>query len=249
MSDVTRAEVCAVACADAWRGDGARLASAFGFVPLIGARLARATFEPDLLISDGEAYLIANTLPIDGKGEKVVEGWLPFRDVFRLLATGRRHVMMAPSQIDRYGNMNLSVIGDHARPKRQLIGSRGGPGNTVNHATSYWVANHSARVFVEQVDFVSGVGTKRAREAGLRFHDLRRVVTNLAVLDFEAEDGAMRIRSVHPGVTVDEVRAATGFEIVVEDDVAESRLPTSEELRLIRDLLDPRSLRDKEVAA
>ena len=248
MSDVTRAEVCAVACADAFRGDGERLASAFGFVPLIGARLARATFEPDLLVSDGEAYLVANTLPIAG-GEKVVEGWLPFREVFQLLANGRRHVMMAPSQIDRYGNMNLSCIGDHARPKRQLIGSRGAPGNTVNHTTSYWVANHSPRVFVEEVDFVSGVGTKRAREAGLRFHQLRRVVTNLAVLDLEADDGGMRVRSVHPGVTVDDVRAATGFDLALADDLATTRTPTDQELSLIRDVLDPGRLRDKEVAA
>ena len=248
MSDVSRAEVCAVACADAWRGDGERLASAFGFVPLIGARLARATFETDLLISDGEAYLVANTLPIAG-GEKVVEGWLPFREVFQLLASGRRHVMMAPSQIDRFGNMNLSCIGDHAKPSRQLIGSRGAPGNTVNHATSYWVANHSPRVFVEEVDFVSGVGTRRAREAGLRFHDLRRVITNLAVLDFETDDGAMRIRSVHPGVTPQEVRSATGFDLASSGDVAETRLPTQEELRLIREVLDPGRLRDKEVAA
>ena len=249
MSDVTRAEVSVVACADAWRGDGARLASAFGFVPLIGARLARATFEPDLLISDGEAYLIANTLPINGKGDKVIEGWLPFREVFTLLASGRRHVMMAPSQIDRVGNMNLSVIGQHAKPARQLIGSRGGPGNTVNHATSYWVANHSPRVFVEEVDFVSGVGTRRARDSGLRFHDLRRVVTNLAVLDFETDDGAMRIRSVHPGVTVDEVHAATGFDLATSGAVDESRPPTDDELRLIREVLDPGNLRDKEVKA
>ncbi len=249
MSDATRAEVCAIACADAWRGDGGRLASAFGFVPLIGARLARATFEPDLLISDGEAYLIANTLPVNGKGEKVVEGWLPFREVFQLLAAGRRHVMMAPSQIDRFGNMNLSCIGDHAKPKRQLIGSRGAPGNTVNHATSYWVANHSPRVFVEQVDFVSGIGTKRAREVGLRYHELRRVVSNLAVMDFETDEGEMRIRTVHPGVTVDEVQQATGFDLAARDDTAATRLPTEEELRIIREILDPGGLRDKEVAA
>ena len=248
MSDVTRAEVCAVACAEVWRGDGERLASAFGYAPLIGARLARATFEPDLLVSDGEAYLIANTLPLTG-GEKVVEGWLPFRDVFQLLANGRRHVMMAPSQIDRFGNMNLSCIGDHAKPKRQLIGSRGAPGNTVNHATSYWVANHSPRVFVEKVDFVSGVGTRRARDAGLDHHDLRRVVTNLAVLDFEGEDGAMRIRAVHPGVTVDEVRAATGFPLDGNGEVPETRLPTGEELRLIREVIDPTGLRETEVKA
>ena len=73
------------------------------------------------------------------------------------------------------------------------------------------------------------------------------MVTNLAVLDFETPDNRMRIRSVHPGVTVDEVVAATGFDLVVPDDVAESRVPTGEELRLIREVIDPRGLRYAEV--
>src|SRR5690348_2542209 len=99
---------------------------------------------------------------------------------------------------------------------------------------------------------VSGVGYDRARELGSlasRFHEIRRVVTNLGVLDFESPDHRMRLRSLHPGVTVDEVVAATGFELVIPDDVPESRLPTDEELRLIRDVIDPNDLRTKEVAA
>lgn len=96
---ISRDEYCAIACAEAFRGDGEVLASAFGAVPTIGARLARATFEPGLLLSDGEALLVANDLPLGG-GEKVVEGWLPFRDVFGVVAAGRRHVMMMPSQVE-----------------------------------------------------------------------------------------------------------------------------------------------------
>ena len=117
-----------------------------------------SSIQPDLLITDGEASLIANPFPVDGDGDKVVEGWLPFRSVFDLVWSGRRHVMMGATQIDQYGNQNISCIGDWQRPKVQLLGSRGGPGNTVNHATSYWIGNHSKRVFVEEVDFVSGVG-------------------------------------------------------------------------------------------
>jgi acyl CoA:acetate/3-ketoacid CoA transferase beta subunit len=124
---------------------------------------------------------------------------------------------------------------------------RGGPGNTVNHTTSYWVPSHSPRVFVESVDFVSGVGYDRVPPGA--FHEIRVVVSNLGVFDFTTPDHSMRIRSVHPGVTVDEVREATGFELAVDDDVAESRLPTDEELRLIRDVIDPKSLRDAEVKA
>jgi acyl CoA:acetate/3-ketoacid CoA transferase beta subunit len=242
MSDVTRAEVCVVACADAWRGDGAVLASAFGMAPTLGARLAKATFEPDLLVSDGEAMLIAGPLPYGSK-DAVVEGWIPFRSVFDTVWSGRRHVMMGATQIDRHGNQNISVIGDHAKPAKQLIGVRGAPGNTVSHATSYWIPRHVARTFVERVDMICGVGTDRGAA------DLRRVVTNLCVCDFEGPDRTMRIRSLHPGVTVDEVVQNTGFELAIPEDLGETRFPTREELALIRDVLDARSIRDSEVRA
>ncbi len=240
MSAVTRAETCVVACAEAWRGDGEILASPMGLIPRLGAELARLTFAPELVLSDGEAHLIAGD---------TVEGWLPYRAVFGIVAAGRRHVMMGASQIDRYGNQNISVIGDHARPKVQLIGARGGPGNTANHPTSYWVPNHSPRVFVERVDFVSGVGYDRAREAGLDHHEIRYVVTNLGTFDFATPDNRMRIRSLHPGVTPEEAQDATGFDLVVADDVPVTRDPTDEELGLIREVLDPEDLRKTEVPA
>ena len=236
----TRAEVCVAACADAWRGDGEIVCSPMGTIPRIGALLARATFAPDLLISDGEATLITD----DG----MPEGWLPFRSVFDVVAAGRRHVMMGASQIDRFGNQNISAVGDWHQPKVQLLGARGAPGNTANHTTSYWVPNHSTRVFVESVDFVSGVGYDRAaQEPALEgLHEIRVVVTNLAVLDFDTVDRSMRLRSVHPGVSVEEVLAATGFELEA-DDVARTRMPSDDELTLIRDVLDPRGARSGEV--
>ena len=240
-----------VACAEAWRGDGEVLASPIGVVPTIAARLAKATFEPDLVLTDGEAYMVANPLPVGRPPEqKVIEGWLPFRSVFDILWAGRRHVMMGATQIDRYGNQNIACIGDWHRPKAQLLGVRGAPGNTVNHPTSYWVPNHSKRAFVEHVDVVSGVGYRRAAETGAsasRFHEIRVVVTNKAVLDFATPDHAMRVRSVHPGVAVEDVIEATSFPLVVPDDLDETRLPTDEELRLVREVLDPTGLRRSEV--
>src|SRR6478735_3602417 len=182
----------------------------------------------------------------------VVEGWIPFPKVFDVVAWGKRHVMMGATQIDRHGNQNISAIGDFARPKRQLLGSRGAPGNTVNNRTSYWVPRHSPRVFVERVDVVSGVGPKRAKEAGpaaARFNDIHRIVSNLGVFDVGGPDDTLRLLSVHPGVTVDEVRAQSGCEISLPDgDVPSTREPTTEELVLIREVLDPRGLRLKEVA-
>jgi acyl CoA:acetate/3-ketoacid CoA transferase beta subunit len=248
-----RADVCIVACAEAWRGDGEILASPMGVIPVIGARLAKATFEPDLLITDGEAFVVANPMPVGHDSHpKIVEGWLPFRSVFDVVAAGRRHVMMGASQLDRFGNQNISCIGEWHRPKVQLLGVRGAPGNTVNHPASYWVPNHSTRVFVPKVDMVSGVGYNRAAQAGpeaSRFHEIRRVVTNLGVFDFETEDRTMRVRSIHPGVSLDEVTTNTGFELVVLDEVPETREPTADELELIREVLDPDGLRHDEVKA
>jgi len=247
--DATRAEVCAAAIADAFSDDGEIFASPMGLLPTLGARLCKLTSNPDLLISDGESLFLGGVPPLGEKAD-VIEGWIPFRRVFDVVAYGKRHVMMGATQVDRHGNQNISAIGDFAKPKRQLLGARGAPGNTVNNRTSYWVPKHSTRTFVEQVDVVSGVGPGRAKEAGpaaSRFNDIHRIVTNLAVLDVGGAGGTLRLLSVHPGVTVDEVREASGCEIQVGDDVPETRAPGMEELILIREVLDPKSLRDKEV--
>jgi acyl CoA:acetate/3-ketoacid CoA transferase beta subunit len=247
----TRAEVCAVAIAETFRGDGEILCNPIGTLPMIGGRLARETFEPDLVMTDGEALLVANAQPVGVESPpKVVEAWNPYRRMFDVVWSGRRHVMMGATQVDRYGNQNIAAIGGTwEQPKAQLLGFRGAPGNTINNATSYWVPNHSPRVLVERVDVVTGIGYDRAAELGphaARFHEIRRVVTNLCVLDFETPDHRMRLRSVHPGVTVDEVVAATGFELAIGDDVPESRAPTEAERALI-EAIDPSNLREREV--
>ncbi|WP_338889076.1 CoA-transferase subunit beta [Rhodococcus sovatensis] len=250
-SDITRAEVCVTACADAWRGAGEILAHAVGTVPAISARLARLTFEPDLVLSDGECFFVSDPPPLGktaSNGGGTIEAWVPFRSIFDVLNSGRRHSMMGASQIDRFGNQNISAIGDWRKPTRQLIGVRGAPGNTVNHRTDYWVARHSARVFVEHVDVVSGVGNDRAAaESGstMKYHDLGVVVTDLAVLDYSAE-GVLKVRSLHPGVSAEDVQSNTGFDIDTSSATT-TRLPSEEELQLIRTVIDPTSLRAREV--
>ncbi|MFI5495186.1 CoA-transferase subunit beta [Actinoplanes sp. NPDC051859] len=237
----TRAEICVTACAEVWRGDGAILAGPMALIPRLGARLAQLTFAPDLVLSDGEATLVCDDRP---------EGWLPYRAVFQVVAAGTRHAMMGASQLDRYGNQNISCIGAWERPSAQLLGVRGAPGNTINHAVSYWVPRHSPRVFVEHVDVVSGIGYDRATALGSpsnRFHEIRTVVTDLAVLDFATPDRSMRLRSVHPGVSTADVVQKTGFALVVPDAAPDTRLPTAAELVLIRQRLDPDGLREKEL--
>jgi acyl CoA:acetate/3-ketoacid CoA transferase beta subunit len=246
----SRAEVCIVACAEAWRGDGEIAASPMGLIPTAGARLARATFEPDLLLSDGEARFVTGTWALGQPAPGPVEGWIPFRSVFDLVWHGSRHVMMGPAQIDRYGNANISAIGDYAQPARQLLGVRGAPGNTVHHPTSYWVPRHLPRVFVPAVDMVSGIGYDRtgAADGGAgQFLDLRRVVTNLAVLDFGGPGHTMRLVSVHPGVDVAEVVENTGFELAIDGVIPPTRQPTPAELTLIREVIDPAGLCDREL--
>lgn len=247
MMAVSRAEVCAVACAELFRDAGEIMVSPMTTMVSIGARLARLTFAPDILLSDGEAQLLADTPAIGGAG--AIEGWMPFGRVFETLAWGRRHVVMGANQVDRYGNQNLSAFGPLQHPTRQMFGVRGAPGNTINHATSYWVGNHSSRVFCDHVDVVSGIGWNKVDPANpaYRFVNVFRVVSNLGVFDFGGPDHTMRALSLHPGVEPDEVRDNTGFEVAGLGDAQRTRLPSGEELTLIRERIDPKALRDKEV--
>jgi glutaconate CoA-transferase subunit B len=247
-TDYELVELCIAACADAFAGSGEVLASGIGLIPRLGASLAKLTSSPDLLITDAECTLLAEPAPVGPRGDYALraEGWLPFRKIFDLVWGGRRHAMTMPSQIDRYGTVNISCIGDWARPKAQLLGVRGLPGNSINHPSSFFVPNHSKRSFVTKVDMASTVSYDPERWGpGVRrdFHRFPRVISNLAVMDFEGPGSSMRIRSFHPGRSVVEVQENTGFELAVMNDVRETRTPTEKELSVIRQVLDPHNLR------
>lgn len=247
MISFSRAEVCVVACAELFRGAGEILISPMTTMVSIGARLARLTFAPEILLTDGEARLLADTPALGAAG--AIEGWMPFGRVFETLAWGRRHVVMGANQIDRFGNQNLSAFGSLQHPTRQMFGVRGAPGNTINHTTSYWVGNHSPRVFCDTVDVVCGIGWDKVDPANpaYRFVDVDRVVTNLGVFDFGGPGNTMRARSLHPGITAQQVRENTAFDVHGLDEADRTRPPTGDELDLIRVRLDPGNLREKEV--
>ena len=247
MIEVSRAEVCVIACAELFRDAGEIMVSPMTTIVSIGARLARLTFSPDILLTDGEARLLADTPAIGAPG--AIEGWMPFGRVFETLAWGRRHVVMGANQIDRYGNQNLSAFGPLQPPNRQMFGVRGAPGNTINHATSYWVGNHSKRVFCDAVDIVSGIGWDKVDPGNpaFRFTNVYRVVSNLGVFDFGGPGHTMRAVSLLPGVDPDEVASNTSFEVHDLDTAVRTRLATADELALIRERIDPKALRDKEV--
>jgi glutaconate CoA-transferase subunit B len=249
MSEFTLTELCICCAADEFRGDGEVLATSIGLVPRLGAGLAKLTFEPGLMITDGEAYLVAEPVPVGPRGDYQLkrEGLMTYERVFDLIYKGKRHAMVTPVQIDRFGQMNISVIGDYAQPKTALLGVRGYPGNTVSNANSMFIPKHDKRAFVTgEVDMVGGIGYNPARWPGgeqPRYLDLRRIITNLAVLDFQGPDHSIRVISLHPGVGLDEVQDGTGFELAAVDDPATTPEPTDEQLELIRDQLDPHDLR------
>lgn len=245
----TLAELCIAQCAEVWRGEGEVLATGIGIIPRIAAGLARLSFNPDLLMTDGEAYLLAEPVALGPRRARdpVVEGWMPYSRTFDLLWGGRRHALVGPVQVDRYGQMNISVVGDYAKPKAAILGARGFPGNSISHANSIFVPNHSTRVFVAgEVDMVCSAGYNPQRwPEGKVPSSLRigRMITDLGVLDFGAANHAVRLLSVHPGVTVAQVQEATGFPIVVQAKTPLTPAPTDEQLALIRERLDPCNLR------
>lgn len=154
--------------------------------------------------------------------------------------------MVTPTQLDRFGQINLSYMGGtYDKPKTQMLGVRGFPGNTIYHPNSFFFPAHGPRVFVPQVDMISGVGYNPAKRVGggnFSGVSLRRIVTNLCVMDFGGPDNQIRVISLHPGVTFEEVQAATGFELAQAKNVEVTRLPTAEELAVIAGL-DPHNVR------
>ncbi|MGV2495157.1 CoA-transferase subunit beta [Pelagerythrobacter aerophilus] len=243
------AELCIVACAEAFRTSREIIATGIGPIPRLGAGLAKLTHSPGLMMTDGEAFLVEQPVPLGAQGEErpAPAGYLPFSRFFdSAVWTGRRHAMVTPTQIDRFGQTNLSALGGtHTQPKVQMLGARGFPGNGIYHPNSMFIPVHSTRVFVAgEVDRVSSPGHNPARcvpggnYSGI---DLRRIVTDLCVMDFGGPDHAIRVTSLHPGVTFAQVREATGFELIDAVE-GETPLPGEEQLALIA-RLDPNGVR------
>lgn len=224
MSDprYSLAELLIYAAAQAWRNDGELLASGITPLPRLGASLAKSYYNRSLLITDGENWFADEPIapgPISADRPVAIEGWAPYARTFDILWGGKRHTMVAPVQMDRFGQTNISVIGDHAKPKAALLGARGFPGNSVHHPNSFFFPTHNKRALVAgEVDFVcmAGYNPVRWRQGrpplGL---DLRLIVTNLCVMDFGGPAHAVRLVSLHPGAPLEEVQDNTGFDIVL----------------------------------
>jgi len=229
---------------------------AASFIPVCAFMLARASHAPDLI-------WVAGSIAVDPRPAAIPESTLSpalwdgatmlqasVADFWGYVQSGRLNTFcFRGAQIDARGNVNNTVIGSYKRPRVRLPGGGGMADLGCLLPRIYlWSTTHNPRTFVERLDFRSGLGwgdgpTHRSR-LGLPGGPLL-CVTNLCVMDFEPVSKRMRLKSVHPGVSVDEVRKATGFELIVGEPVAETPPPTDEELALIR-VLDPTDMRKRE---
>ncbi len=189
-----------------------------------------------LILKRDRLGLLPRSIP-----DEDIEGEIPERDIFYLINHGMWHIFMGPAQVDIYGNANISLIGDKAKPTVAFPGSIGLPDNTTNQKRVVWlVNNHSKRAFVPKVDFISGVGHIELRRKGnIKYGAPVLVVSNLGCFDFDPASGRMRVQSLHHGVGLEQVVANTGFELVVPAKVPPTEPPTTEEVQLLREEIDP----------
>jgi len=165
--------------------------------------------------------------------------------------SGRRHAMLGPTQIDKYGQSNTSALGGtYDKPKSMMLGARGFPGNSISHPNSFFVPEHNTRVFMDgECDFVSSIGYNPARlPKGHRLEDIdiRLVITDLCVMDFGGPEHQIRLVSLHPGITAEQVQASTGYPVYIPDEVPTTAAPTRAQLDIIA-ALDPHHQRAQQI--
>jgi glutaconate CoA-transferase subunit B len=221
-------------------------------IPLLAATLAQRTRCPGLtILFEGGvigAFVEPGKLPPstnDQRCTKRANMVLGSAEVLLLLQRGYVDLgFMGGAQIDQYGNLNSSFIGDPAHPKTRLPGTGGG--NDISSLANMIVAmKHEKRRFVEHVDFITSpgfiTGGDSRTKSGLPTGGMFRVVTELAVFSFEDEERRMKVAALNPGVTRQEVQDKTGFELIFDDDLAVTEPPSEQELSTLR-TLDPERL-------
>lgn len=165
-------------------------------------------------------------------------------DVLGLLQTGRVDVgFLGGAQIDKYGNINATTIGEYRSPKVRLPGSGGAMDIATNAKRILIIVNHEKRRFPEKVDYITSPGwidgPEGRRKAGLKWGGPDKVITDIAIMGFDDETKRMKLISVHPNHTVEEVKEKTGFNLIMPDDVPTTEPPTVEEVKILREKVDP----------
>jgi glutaconate CoA-transferase subunit B len=223
-------------------------------VPMLAAALAKKHHAPGLMavFEFGGTDPALDVLPLNVGAQQTFQRSISAVSLAEVMEAAQRGFLeygfVGAAQIDPFGNLNTTVIGEHSRPKVRLPGSGGGCDiGALCWKTIALVPNHNVQKFVERLDFMTTAGYldgPGARErAGLpRGSGPYRVVSNLAVLDYDEKSRRMRLRSLNPGVTIEEVRQSTGFGLVIPDRVDDNEPPTAEELRILRKEVDPHRL-------
>jgi glutaconate CoA-transferase subunit B len=244
MSDFTSAEMMIVASARQLAGEGVCFVGVG--LPNIACNLAKRTVAPDLelLYEAGVFGAEPARLPLSIGDPTLVSGSLQVTNMYELFAyfLERGHVdvgFLGGAQIDRFGNLNTTTIGEYGKPKVRLPGSGGACEIAINAKKIFIIMPQTKRSFVDTIDFVTSpghLGGERPKE--WQGQGPTVVVTGLGVYGFH-DTGEMTLESRHPGVTLENVRESTGWDLKVADDVRETEPPSDEELRLIREELDP----------
>ncbi len=217
-------------------------------LPSTVANLARLTHAPNLFLVYEAGVLGAKPtkLPLsigDGELAQTADSLVPVPEMFNYWLQGG-HIdigYLGAAQIDRFANLNTTVIGeDYHRPRVRLPGAGGAPEIASFCREATVIMRHQARAFVEKLDFLTSVGLGRQPDTrsrlGFTGKGPQMVITDLGVLEPHPQDRELTLTAVHPGVTEEEVRAHTGWSLRVAGDLRETQPPTDHELAVLRDL-------------
>ena len=222
-------------------------------LPNIAVNLAKRTVAPELeLVYEAGVFGARPArLPLSIGDPTIVTGATAVTSMFELFAFYLQGGLvdvgfLGAAQIDRFGNINTTVIGDYSRPTTRLPGSGGACEIAINARQVFVIMRQSRRSFVEKIDFRTSPGNlggaeeaeRIRREGGWLGRGPTVVVTDLGIYHF-GDDGAMRLDSLHPGATIEAVRDTIGWDVRVADHLATTSPPSDDELRLIREELDP----------
>lgn len=217
-------------------------------LPSTGANLARRTVNPDLVLVYEAGAIGAKPprLPLsigDGMLGETADYVAAVPEIFNYwVQPGRIEVgFLGAAQIDRYANINTTVVGDYASPEVRLPGAGGAPEIAASCGEVIVIVRQSPRAFVETVDFVTSVGHgdgPGARERlGLRGKGPTKVITDLGILEPDPETRELVLTHVHPGITAEQAREATGWDLKIADDLQTTEPPADEELKALRELV------------
>jgi glutaconate CoA-transferase subunit B len=222
-------------------------------LPNLACNLARETHAPNLVLiyESGAVGAIPERLPVSIGDPALVTGSLmvcSMADVFQyLLQNGRIQVgLLGGAQIDRYGNINTTVVGDYAHPSVRLPGSGGAAEIAVHARRTVVISRLDRRVFPEQVDFITSPGMRAKgrmrRELGMPGAGPTTVITDKAILEADPESGELMLSALYPGITATQVAEGIGWSLRNRSRLTEVPTPSERELHLLREVLDPKRL-------